>query len=679
MKKSANLSARLMVIGFLLVGIFLLAGAGPADAMNGALAPGNYRALKMLSRTENVTETESSQYHNDVKSYLQKKLKYYQFLDRYIADRLEEFEGEGISISVISRHDLLFLKGYGYADKETQTAATPFSLFGIGSVSKLFTGIAIMQLVEQGRIDLDAPLEEYIPDFGYKTHFPDAGPITVRTLMTHQSGLVGDILKNWYSAAGPEHHFRELVDILKDEYLAYPPRYTSTYSNCAVALLGIVIENVSGVEFKTYVKNNICRPLNMLASNFSFRDYMTPILAKPYDSAGAESPFFYIRDEPAGAFISNTLEMSLFMRMILNGGILFGRRILQQSTLEQMFVPQNSDIELDFPNDHGAQWGLSWALSAPPLAYAGKYAGHNGNIPNNYSAQMHILPEHGLAVIVVTNHSFKGPQICVDIADMAMIKALEILKGIERPDPQPLPPMVPLTQDHVVQAAGTYTTMSYGLLSIYPKNDGLFANCTKLESLELELLPHEDNWFSLYLNGQPAPGFENLRVIVKDGAQERFVGSQSRDANGSIYTIPIGREYQIPDQLPPEWMERVGRYNIINPDPYMLIDGNASIQILPSGVMYHTIPNFSSNVLDPIYENEAIRTGLGRNVNETIQVVDCDGEQCLYHLGLLFKKDSDVQASPEIRGAFSASDLHKKGKEMESELIQRFRFPGLTR
>ena len=127
------------------------------------------------------------------------------------------------------------------------------------------------------------------------------------------------------------------------------------------------------------------------------------------------------------------------------------------------------------------------------------------------------------------------------------------------------------------------------------------------------------------------------------------------------------------------WTERVGQYSIINPDPYMAIGGDVLIQMLPSGVMYCTIPNFSSNVLDPIFEDEAIRTGLGRYANETIQVVDCGGEQCLYSLGYLLKKVTDAKASPEIRGAFSTSDLHKKGKEMESELIQRFRFPGLNR
>lgn len=666
-----------MVIGVLLVTMAFLPGAVPADEAYQAWTPRYHRALQLLSKAESVTKTKSRRCLDDGRSYLQKKLEYDQFLDSYIADKKKEFEVEGISISVISKYDLLFLKGYGYADKETQTAVTPFSLFGIGSVSKLFTGIAIMQLVEQGRIDLDAPLENYIPDFGYKTHFPAAGPITVRTLMTHQSGIVGDIIKGWCSATGPEHHFRELVDILKDEYLAYPPGYISTYSNCAVALLGIVIEEVSGVEFETYVQKNICRPLGMIASNFSLRDYMTPILAKSYDSAGAESPFLYIRDEPAGSFISNTLEMSLFMRMILNGGILFGRRILQQSTLEQMFVPQNSGIELDFPNDHGPQWGLSWVLSCPSLYYAGKYAGHDGAIPHNYFTQMHILPEHGLAVIVVTNSSNAG-HICCNIADMAMIKALEIFKGIKQPGAQPLPPMVPLTQDQVVQTAGTYATNYLGVLSIYPKNNGLFANCTELGSLELEMLPHEDNWFSFYLDGQPVAGLENIRIIVKNGAQERFVGLQYRDASGSIYSEAIGCEYQIPDEPPLEWMDRVGRYSIINPDPYMLVDTNFLIQTLPSGVMYYTIPNFSSNVLDPIYEDEAIRTGRGRNVNETIQVVDCDGEECLYHLGYLLKKQSDIMASPDVRGTFSASDLHKKGKEIESKLIQRFRFPGLS-
>lgn len=107
----------------------------------------------------------------------------------------------------------------------------------------------------------------------------------------------------------------------------------------------------------------------------------------------------------------------------------------------------------------------------------------------------------------------------------------------------------------------------------------------------------------------------------------------------------------------------------------MLVDMDALIQVLPSGAMHYINPDFSSNVLDPIFEDEAVRTGLGRNVNETIQVVDCDGGECLYHLGYLLKKQTIAMPLPDTRGTFSASDLQKKGQEVERKLIQRFRFP----
>ena len=679
MKKYIVFPVQWLFLGVLVIAVILPPGAGLAGDAYQSLSPQYNQALKLLKKTENGTKTGSEQCSAGYGDYLRKKLEYCRFLNAYIKTKKKELAAEGVSISVISKDDLLFLKGYGYADKEAQRPVTPLTLFGIGSVSKLFTGIAIMQLVEKGEIDLDTPLENYIPGFGYKTHFPDAGPITVRTLMTHQSGLVGDIIKGWASIAEPENDFRELVEFLKKEYLAYPPGYISSYSNSAVALLGIVIEEVSGMEFKTYIQNNICRPLGMLTANFSLRDYMIPMLAKSYDSMGVESPFLYIRDEPAGSFISNALEMSLFMRMILNGGKLFGRRILKQSTLKQMFVRQNDNVELDFPHDHGEKWGLSWVLYHAPLSYAGKYVGHNGGIPGNFYTQMHILPEHGLAAIVETN-SESGAQLSADLADTAMIKALEIFKGIQPPSAHPLPPMISLTRDHIVQVAGTYATNHMGMLSIYSDNSRLFAVSSVFGDLELELKPHADNWFSFYLNDKPAPEFENLRIIVKNGAQGRFLGLQYRYESGAMISVPEGCEYEIPDELPLKWMNRVGQYSIINPDSYsdMFIDTNVSLQVLSPGVLFHGVADDQLTVLDPIFEDQAVRMGLGRNVNETIQVVDCDGKECLYHLGYLFQKQSDEKTSPDNRPIISPFDLEKKSREIKQKLIRRFRFPGLS-
>jgi CubicO group peptidase (beta-lactamase class C family) len=425
MKDHEMMLKQWMVVGLLLVITVILPRIGLA--IEGPLKlPSQYiHALQQSNKDDHQTEKETDHSPSPgSKDHLQKKLEYYQFLDAYIKEKRQELGAEGVSVSVISENDLLFLKGYGYADKNTNTKVTPLTLFRVGSISKLFTGIAIMQLVEEGSIDLDAPLENYVPGFGYKTHYPDAAPITVRTLMTHQSGLVGDILKGWSSADELNNEYRKVVDLFNQEYVAYPPGYISSYSNSAISLLGIVIEEVSGVEFDEYVKNNILRTIGMFASGFSLQDDMRPMLAKSYDSDGIETPFRYIRDKPAGSLITNSLEMSLFMRMILNRGELFGQRILSESTLEKMYVQQNKNIELDFPQDHGAKWGLSWMLHHPKLSSLGKYVGHSGAIPDFYT-QLHILPEHGLAVIVETN---SAAEISADIANMAMIKALDILK-----------------------------------------------------------------------------------------------------------------------------------------------------------------------------------------------------------------------------------------------------------
>jgi CubicO group peptidase (beta-lactamase class C family) len=640
MKKCIKFSGRWLLLGVLII-VAYLSGINPAKAAYHVLSSQYAPALKLLKETQNETGKKSNQCRN----YLRKKRKYSRFLDAYIKDKRKELAAEGVSISVISKDDLLFLKGYGDADKETQTPVTPETLFSIASVSKVFTGVAVMQLVEQGAIDLDAPLENYIPGFSYKTHFPDAGPITVRTLMTHQSGLV-DVIKGSESITKPEHHFRELVGLFKTEYLANPPGYITGYSNSAVALLGIVVEAVSGMAFKDYIEENICKPLGMLTSNFSLRDYMMPMMAKSYNNAGAESPFIYTRDEPADAFITNAMEMSLFMRMILNGGELSDRQILKPETLQQMFVQQNGDIELDFPNDHGKKQGLIWELYRPTLDYAGKYVGHGGDTLH-YHAQLHLLPEHDLAVIVETN-SETGAGLSRDVADTAMIKALEIFKGLKRPDAPPLPAMVPLTRDHIRQTAGTYATNYLGLLSIYPdpNNHRLFA---AFGDLELELKPHQDNWFSLYLKDQPAPGFENWRITVKritdkNGARKRIVGLQMPKPSG-VFPEPFGCEYKIPKELSPEWKKRVGAYRIINPDSYsssmIPLGTNVSIQEQPPGVLHRSFLHGNrplSSVIDPIFNDQAVKTGLGRNVNETIQVVDCGGEECLYHLGYLYKK-----------------------------------------
>jgi hypothetical protein len=191
--------------------------------------------------------------------------------------------------------------------------------------------------------------------------------------------------------------------------------------------------------------------------------------------------------------------------------------------------------------------------------------------------------------------------------------------------------------------------------------------------LELELKPHQDGWFSFYLNDQPVPELENMRITVKKGAKGRFVGIQYRSESGGIFSKPFGCEYQIPQEIPPKWKNRVGEYRIINPDWNIPDDFTVSIQVLPSGIL-----TFTGLVLDPIFDDQAVRMGLGRGVNDTVQVVDCDGGECLYFRGYLLKKQSDQKRAIDNRQITGPSDLKQKLLEMEKKPARRFSFPDLN-
>ncbi|WP_239649871.1 serine hydrolase domain-containing protein [Methylocucumis oryzae] len=130
---------------------------------------------------------------------------------------------------------MVWAQGFGYADAANKIPATPETVYRMGSISKLFTDTLVMQLAEQGKLNIDKPLQTYLPDFWIKTRFTDAGPITPRNIMTHHSGLPGDMSNGmWIQQPKP---FSQLVGQLKDEYIAYPPNTIWSYSNLGLNVI----------------------------------------------------------------------------------------------------------------------------------------------------------------------------------------------------------------------------------------------------------------------------------------------------------------------------------------------------------------------------------------------------------------------------------------------------------
>lgn len=257
------------------------------------------------------------------------------FLDGVVPFQLESADIAGATISVVKDGKLLFAKGYGYADYEKKKpVSAQETLFRPGSVSKLFTWTAVMQLVEQGKLDLNRDVNTYL-DF----KIPDAygQPITLKHILTHTAGFdeqVKDIFGA--SAASPD-----LGQYMKTHIPARvnPPGTMPSYSNYGASLAGYIVERVSGRPFNEYIEENIFKPLGMNHSTFAqpLPPNLAPLMSKGYQVASGEViPFEVVGPYPAGSMSSTADDMSRFMLAHLQDGQLGDVRILKPETAKLM-------------------------------------------------------------------------------------------------------------------------------------------------------------------------------------------------------------------------------------------------------------------------------------------------------------------------------------------------------
>src|SRR6202142_2873036 len=177
----------------------------------------------------------------------------------FIQQMMRQKHITGLSVALVDDSEILFTKGYGFADKQAHRLATPRTVYKVGSITKVFTGTAAMQLSERGLLDIDKPVVEYLPEFSIKNRTGDLSQITPRTLMTHHSGIPGDWYLNYWS--DEPHAFRNVLDYLQESHLAFPPNTVFSLSNLAMSLLGIIIERVSNQTYQQYIEQNILAPL----------------------------------------------------------------------------------------------------------------------------------------------------------------------------------------------------------------------------------------------------------------------------------------------------------------------------------------------------------------------------------------------------------------------------------
>ena len=320
------------------------------------------------------------------------------FLDGVMPLQLAREDIAGAVIIVVKDGKVLFSHGYGYANVEKRIPVSPDgTLFRPGSISKLFTWTAVMQLVEQGKLDLDRNVNDYI-DFKIPDTFPK--PITLRNVMTHTPGFEEAIQELFVDEA---KDLKPLGDYLKAQEPAriYPPGTVPAYSNYATAMAGYIVQRVSGEKFDDYIENHILKPLGMTHSTFRqpLPDALKDMMSNGYDVASQPAkPFEYVEAAPAGSSSVTASDMAHFMITHLQDGTYEGTQILRPETAKLMHARQ-------FENLPGMN---AMALGFYEETRNGhRIIGHGGDT-QYFHSDLHLVLDQNLGFFISYNSAGKG-------------------------------------------------------------------------------------------------------------------------------------------------------------------------------------------------------------------------------------------------------------------------------
>ena len=548
-------------------------------------------------------------------------------LIKEITRGMKKHKVTGMSVALQDGGEIVWAEGFGYANKKRNIIASPETLYKAGSISKVFTATATMQLAEQGLIDIDAPIQTYIPELKPKYHFKVDTPITLRRIMTHRSGLSCDLIAGMFN----DHpkRFNTVIDHINSVHAPYSPGTISAYSNIATDLQGVVIERVTGQRFEDYIEKYIFTPLNMYESTFDDTQVDQALMSKGYKRK-KENKEHPIRSLPAGNLYTNVLELSQFANMVLeNGGL-----ILKPETLNEMLSEQADEDEL---YDMGMKFGLNWVIDRPRLDHLGKVAWHNGGTIN-FMSVMIILPEHELSVVVLSNTAQSSPFV-EDIADRILSKAAEFKSGMKAPEETGPPAIKPCPTDLINNMPGTYAT-GFGPVKIYAKNNSLEAKVLFFKAL---LRYHSDGWMTPHLRlfgFVPMPKKLSQGIRVKPGIMNN---KELLIAEYQNRSIPAGVKVN-PTAIPQSWKDHVGKYILELPEGDFTWFKEVKLDIKENFLIaFIKIENQGSGsfILKPISDEMAVVEGIGRGMQETLYAALENGAPVLNYGGYrLVKKEN---------------------------------------
>jgi len=423
----------------------------------------------------------------------------------FIQQQMTEKELPALSIAIIDDQQIVWAQGFGMADPKSKTPASADTVYRIGSVSKLFTDIAIMQLVERGELNLEAPVTDYLPDFHPKNPF--GTPITLRQLMSHHSGLLREPpVGNYFETSQPS--LAATVRSLNETELVFAPNTHTKYSNAAIAVVGYLLEARNHEPFAQYLKSSVLDPMGMRHSSFEPNPTIVANLAKAemwtYDGLKFEAPTFQLGMAPAGSMYSTVNDLGHFVSALLAQGKAENGALLKPATLEQMWSPQ-------FPNPGGSVFGLGFHVRSLD---GHRLVGHGGAI-YGFATTLALLPEDKVGVVVVATKDAVNA-----VTDRIGDEALQLILAHRDGKPLELPSTTtPVPLELGRKLAGRYGTGDDALDLTYL--DGHLSMLKLIGGEQLELRKVRQSGDDLIADGvtgfgvKVAPVPEGIRIETK--------------------------------------------------------------------------------------------------------------------------------------------------------------------
>ncbi|MEO7653682.1 MAG: serine hydrolase domain-containing protein [Bryobacteraceae bacterium] len=306
----------------------------------------------------------------------------------------------GIAIGVVNDQDLVWARGFGYADTGSKTPVTPATKFRMASHSKLFTATAIMQLREAGKLRLDDPVSQHLPWFRIRSAEPDDPPITIEELLTHSSGLPREAGPHWSTLQFPAA--AEVQSHLREQQAAYPPEVRFKYSNLAFTVAGLIVESLSGEGWGAYVEKHIFAPLGMSQSSVdrNVEGLATGSGRRMPDGSREKMPFVDAVGMAAATGITSTVEdMAKFVSLQFRKGKPGGSQILGTGALREMHRVRM--LENNWTRGNAIGFAVNRDKDTVFVGHGGSYFG--------FKTHTLIQLDDKVGVIVLTNGDDSAP------------------------------------------------------------------------------------------------------------------------------------------------------------------------------------------------------------------------------------------------------------------------------